>query len=272
MPNHAPVILVMIDGLRPDALDPLAHPHLTAFGARGAVAPQAASVMPSLTLPCHMSIFHSVPPTRHGVVSNDWVPPARPLPGLVERATAAGKQCQFFYSWEPLRNLSPPGHLRLAYFRDHLTDPDGDQYLAEIAGTTIRTDHPDFAFVYFGNVDIAGHYYGWMSEGYLGQVARADAAFGTLLGHLPATSNVLVLSDHGGHDRTHGTDCPEDMAIVWRAAGPGIRSGITLATPVSLLDAAPTLAHLLDIAPHAEWEGRCVSEMMTTRGSTTAIW
>src|SRR4051794_5273822 len=97
--SPAPVILVMIDGLRPDALDVPAHPHLAAFRARGAGAAQAASVMPSLTLPCHMSIFHSVPPARHGVVSNDWVPPARPVLGLVEHAATAGKQCQFFYSW-----------------------------------------------------------------------------------------------------------------------------------------------------------------------------
>jgi len=30
----------------------------------------------------------------------------------------------------------------------------------------------------------------------------------------------------------------------------------------SLLDTAPTLAHLLGIAPHAQWEGRCVEEIL----------
>ena len=66
-----------------------------------------------------MSIFHSVPPSRHGVITNDWMPMARPLPGLVEMATVAGKTCAFFYNWEPLRNLSRPSNLELSFFRDN---------------------------------------------------------------------------------------------------------------------------------------------------------
>ena len=44
-------------------------------------------------------------------------------------------------------------------------------------------------------------------------------------------------------------------------AGPGIRRDYTITTPVSLLDTAPTLARLLGLAPHSEWEGRCVEEI-----------
>ena len=100
-----------------------------------------------------------------------------------------------------------------------------------------------------------------MSEGYLGQIATVDAALGTLLAALPNDSTVLLQSDHGGHERTHGTTMPEDMTIPWIAAGPDIRAGRTIAAPVSLLDTAPTLARLLGIAPHHEWEGRCVEEI-----------
>ena len=64
------VVLIMIDGLRPDAITPDGCPALTGLMARGAYSLQARSLMPCLTLPCHMSIFHSVPPGRHGVTSN----------------------------------------------------------------------------------------------------------------------------------------------------------------------------------------------------------
>ena len=59
-------LFVMIDGLRPDALARIDCPTLTGLMERGASSLHATSVMPSITLPCHMSIFHSVPPTRHG--------------------------------------------------------------------------------------------------------------------------------------------------------------------------------------------------------------
>jgi predicted AlkP superfamily pyrophosphatase or phosphodiesterase len=255
------VVLVLIDGLRPDAIDPARTPRIAGLCERGAATLRASSVMPSITLPCHTSIFHSVPPTRHGITSNDWRPMARPLPGLFDVAHAAGKRCAFFYNWEELRDIGRPGSLEMSYFRDTDRQPDGDQILADEAVRYLAAAQPDFAFVYLGTVDVAGHVYGWMSDGYLSQVASVDATLGTLLDGLPNGSTVLLQSDHGGHERNHGTEMPEDMTIPWIVAGPGIRQGHTIAAPVSLLDTAPTLARMLGVAPHHDWEGRCVEEI-----------
>jgi predicted AlkP superfamily pyrophosphatase or phosphodiesterase len=255
------VVLVLIDGLRPDAIAAERCPRLAGLLASAAATLQASSVMPSVTLPCHTSIFHSVPPTRHGVTTNDWQPMARPLPGLFDVASAAGKRCAFFYNWEQLRDLGRPGSLQLSFFRNTAYQPDGDQIIAEAAAQHLADGGFDFAFVYLGTVDSAGHYYGWMSDGYLQQLATADGALGALLDALPPESHVLLQSDHGGHERTHGTEMPEDMTIPWMVAGPGIRAGHTIAAAVSLLDTAPTLARLLGVAPHRDWEGRCVEEI-----------
>lgn len=254
------IVFVMIDGLRPEAVTAGRCPTVAALRDRGAATMLASSVMPCITLPCHMSIFHSVPPTRHGVTTNDWSPMARPLPGLIEVAQAAGRKCAFFYNWEPLRNVSRPGSLAYAYFRDNVLTPLGDQATAEVAVQVLASERFDFAFVYFGTVDEAGHAHGWLSDGYFEQLARADTALALVLRHLPADSHVLLQADHGGHDRTHGTPAPEDMTIPWMVAGPRIRSGFTIPRPVSLLDTAPTLARLLDLERHPQWEGRCVEE------------
>ncbi len=254
------VTLVVIDGTRPDALSAVHCPNLQRLRAEGASTLAAASVTPSITLPCHMSMFHSVPPARHGIITNDWMPMARPLPGLIEQAHAAGRRCGFIYNWEPLRNLSVPERLAFSYFRDVSYEMNGDQVIAEEAVRYIAGDRPDFVFVYLGTVDVAGHAYGWMSPEYLAQLERVDGALGTVLNALSSDDTVLVISDHGGHDRTHGTEMPEDMTIPWFIAGPGIRRGYEIAAPVSLLDVAPTLAQLLDVAPHPDWEGRFIEE------------
>jgi len=99
-----------------------------------------------------------------------------------------------------------------------------------------------------------------MSHDYLAQAAFVDRLLKTVLDALPTDSLTLIHSDHGGHDRNHGTDLAEDMTIPWVIAGPGIRQGYTLTGPVSLLDTAPTLARLLGLSPHHAWEGRCVEE------------
>ncbi|MCS6839788.1 MAG: hypothetical protein NZ699_15995 [Roseiflexus sp.] len=41
-----------------------------------------AELFPSGTLPARRSICHGVPPTRHGITTNIFVPMARPLPGV----------------------------------------------------------------------------------------------------------------------------------------------------------------------------------------------
>ena len=251
----------MLDGLRPDALEKAECPNLNALRRNGASTLLASSVMPSVTLPCHMSIFHSVPPGRHGITTNDWMPMARPLPGLVDVAKSEGLRCAFYHNWEPLRNLNRPGSLYYSYFRDTVYSPDGDDHIAAEAARMIPADRPDFAFVYLGTIDTIGHQFGWMSQEYLNQVSRVDHWVGVLLNALPADCAVIVNSDHGGHDRSHGTDLREDMLVPWIARGPGIKRGHDIGSAVTLMDTAPTAARLMGLKPHLEWEGRCVDEI-----------
>ena len=68
------LLLVVIDGLRPEALSQADCPSLQTLQQRGAWTLRARADMPSVTLPCHMSIFHSVPVIRHGISSNTWTP------------------------------------------------------------------------------------------------------------------------------------------------------------------------------------------------------
>jgi predicted AlkP superfamily pyrophosphatase or phosphodiesterase len=222
--------------------------------------------MPSITLPCITSIFHSLPPERHGVLTNNWVQMARPVPGLIDLAHEAGLFTGSFYNWEPLRDVSRPGSLSLSVFHRTSDDPHGDQVLADEAVRLIgpianENEKLIFCFVYLGTVDSSGHTSGWMSDEYLVQLARVDGALGTLLGGLPAESTVLVQADHGGHGFVHGTEEPEDMLIPWIIVGPSIRRGHEIQGPVSLLDTAPTLARALGIDPHPDWEGTTVDEI-----------
>lgn len=80
MPNKA--ILILADGMRPDALQACGNPYAMELCAKSAHTMQAKTVMPSVTLPCHMSLFHSVTPQRHGILSNVYVPQVRPVTGI----------------------------------------------------------------------------------------------------------------------------------------------------------------------------------------------
>ena len=58
------VLLVSIDGMRPDAIKDL--PQVKKMMQESSYTFSEKTVFPSVTLPCHVSMFHSISPTRHG--------------------------------------------------------------------------------------------------------------------------------------------------------------------------------------------------------------
>jgi predicted AlkP superfamily pyrophosphatase or phosphodiesterase len=254
------VVLFLIDGLRPEAITAENMPVLYALKEnkeKGGGTMVAKTVVPSSTLPCHMSLFHSVPPERHGIVTNHYTPPVRPIPGLFEVLSAARKRTAMFYNWEQLRDVARPGSLTFSAYRN-MKDPGGeDEAIAYEATAELFDSGYDFAFVYFGDTDETGHSFGWLSDEYLQAAAKADTCVGMVLESLAETDIIIITADHGGHDRTHGTDSPEDTTI------PFIFSGVALthlqddaSVDVSILDIAPTVLALLEIEKPQDWQGK----------------
>ena len=73
------VILISIDGMRPDGLLKCGNPFVDELKKVASYSLEAKTVFPSITLPCHLSLFHSVPPERHGTLNNTYSIPVRPV-------------------------------------------------------------------------------------------------------------------------------------------------------------------------------------------------
>ena len=100
------VLLILVDGMRPDGLQQAETPAIDNLTACGRSTLSARTIVPTVSLPCITSLFLGVPPERHGITTNLWMPPARPVPGLVDIIHQAGGQTASFYNWEELRDLS----------------------------------------------------------------------------------------------------------------------------------------------------------------------
>lgn len=250
------VILISIDGTRADAVDACQNPYTQQLKKMGSYAPQASSVQPSVTLPCHMSMFHSVTPMRHGIMTNIYTPQVRPINGLFEQVKNAGKTAAMFYGWEPMRDVARPESLFTSEYLYARGADCTDAMMTERALKVIAQWEPDFVFLYMAETDEkGGHDCGWMSQQYLDYVSCAFDNVKRVIEAVGDRYTVIVTSDHGGHDRCHGTDLPEDMTIPMFFVGPSFEPGREL-QDVSLLELAPTIAKLMNIPPAKEWEGR----------------
>lgn len=250
------VVLVLVDGMRPDGLLACGHPFVEKLVSESTHTFNAKTVMPSVTLPCHMSLFHSVDPDRHGIVTNTYSPQVRPINGLVDQLDMYSKKCAFFYTWEELRDLVRFDHLHESVCYNLHKRPDTDNAITDTAISYIRRELPDFTFLYLGETDeVGGHAAGWMSETYLRVVNNAVGCIERVYNALPEGYTLMVTADHGGHDRHHGANCPEDMTIPLLMAGPAFEKN-RMIEGVSIKDIAVTIADLLGVPKAKEWEGK----------------
>ena len=61
---------------------------------------------------------------------------------------------------------------------------------------------------------------------------------------------------------THGSDSPWDVRIRLVAAGPDLKRGVRSTVPTGNVDFAPTILHLLGIAPPRSMDGRVLHELL----------
>ena len=247
------VLLILVDGMRPDAL--IQNDIAKNFLKKTIYTLNAKTVFPSVTLPCHMSLFHSVDPSRHGILSNTYMPQVRPIAGLFDVLAAANKITASFYNWEQLRDLSRPGSVSFSSFfkGKSLGWEKANDLVADATIKTINDHDVDFAFMYLGYTDDAGHKFSWLSDEYMSALDNSWKNIARVVEALPEDYTVIITADHGGHDRTHGTELPEDMTIPVIVTGNCMNFDLSCA---GIKDLAPTIASLLGVAPDPDWEGK----------------
>ena len=248
-------LVVIVDGMRPDALVKTNNAKYILENSKYTL--NARTVTPSVTLPCHMSLFHSVDPSRHGTTTNVYTPNVRPINGLCEVLLNAKKTCAFFYNWEEIRDLARPNSLAFSYFcKGRLFGYDkANDIITDAAIDYLTKNETDFTFLYLGYTDMAGHNHGWMSDEYMVAMENSFNNISKLVRSLPDDYVIIVTADHGGHDRTHGTELKEDMIIPIMVLSK--KENIELDfTDASIKDIAPTVTKLLGVYPDDEWEGK----------------
>lgn len=253
------VILILVDGMRPDGLLGCGHDFPAEMLAHSVHDLAARTVMPSVTLPCHMSLFHSVTPERHGILSNTYVPQVRPVKGICEVLRAAGKSCSFFYNWEELKDLSRPDSLASAvYVSGHVYGyEEANPRVTKACLDNMTAGGSDFSFLYLGWTDAAGHNNGWMSDEYMRSIRGSLDCIRSVCEAADDDTLVILTADHGGHGRSHGSDMDEDMTIPILFWNRNFTSREITGT--NIIDIAPTVVTTLGVTPDPEWEGKAVA-------------
>ena len=213
------VVLVSLDGFRPDYLDRPAAVRLRELAAHGVRGRWLRPVAPTLTFPNHYTIVTGLYPAHHGIVGNNIRDTAIGYPFSI-RDTAAvedprwwggepiwvtaqrqGRRTAAFFwpgSEAPIGGMHPTW-----YRRFDPTVPNQARVDQVLAWLRLPPDSaPALVLLYMGDVDQAGHAFGPDAPQTDSAIARVDSAIGRLedglaAGGLSSVVDLMVVSDHG---------------------------------------------------------------------------
>ena len=266
------VLLIGIDGVRPDLLAEVPTPNIDALAAAGWYTDHARTTTPSVSGPSWSSMLTGVWPGKHGVTDNSFSGRdyAR-YPSFLARAEQVRPELATFAAldWLPLAELDGGPAPLLPPTIDTRELLDGyDLGWAEADGEVVARAvrhlgeaDPDALFVYLGNPDETSHRDGSIGAEYRDAIALADRHAGMLADAVRARPGyadedwlVLISTDHGRRaDGGHGGDSPEEMTIFILASGPATAQWPPPG-PAFIVDVAATALDHLGIGIDPAWE------------------
>lgn len=258
------VIIISIDGGRPDLILTSDTPMIHELAAQGAYTWWAQTVDPSITLVSHSSMLSGCVPAKHGITWNDSFHPER---GYVKTTTCfelakrAGMSTAMFSNKPKLQHIAKPGTV------DHYEDVSGGAIGSSTAAANYWTQNkPALMFVHQTDPDGVGHASGWGSAAQLLSVETCDRGIGIIMNAVQASdvateTVVIVTADHGGHLKGHGSTDVRDMTIPWVCWGPGMIRPGQVEAPVFTCDTAATALVALGLEPDPDWDGKPVQEV-----------
>ena len=261
------VLLIGIDGVRPDVLADVPTPVMDSLAAGGWYTADTRTTIPSVSGPAWSSILTGVWPAKHGVLDNGFqgrrYAEHADFLTLVERERP-GLSTFAALDWLPLAVLDGGGpalsdaiDTRFVVDGYELGWAEADSTIAGRAAEHLAEAAPAAAFVYLGNPDETSHRHGSIGAEYRDAIALSDRHVGWMMEALRARPTyeeedwlVLISTDHGRReDGGHGGDSPEEMTIFILASGEATRHWPAAGSgPTYIVDVPVTALHHLGVS------------------------
>lgn len=278
-PTDRRVLIISIDGCRPDLLLRADTPVLHGLLKVAAYTMWAQTTAVSVTIPSHVSMLTGAKPGTHEMEWNHDLPLSKPVypkvPTLFELARKAGYTTGVVAGKSKFELLNVPDSLDAIWIPEGEVIPDL-RVLGHVL-QIIHDDAPQVLFVHLPENDRIGHTVGWGSAAQIDHLHAVDASIGAMLDALRDRGDldhtlVLITADHGGAGISHGPDDPRSRSIPWIAVGPGVRRGVDLTTvaadrTIRIEDTFATAAAFLELhADYTKLDGRPVTDILDRGG------
>jgi predicted AlkP superfamily pyrophosphatase or phosphodiesterase len=259
------VIIISVDGLRPDAIAKYEARTIQQLMREGRYSLTAQTISISKTLPSHTSMLTGVDADVHGIT---WNSDKTGEFGTVKVPTVFGVAHQAGFSTAAFFSKTKFHHIDVPSTIDHMRAPSGGvipwnaRKTVDLMRDYLDEHTPNLMMVHLADADFAGHNFGWMGWMYGMAVREVDLAVANVLDAADERFGrggytVILTADHGGHRKSHGTTDPVDTTIPWIVWGAGVQPGDTL-SGIRTMDTAATALWMLGLETPSSFVGRPV--------------
>lgn len=269
------VVMVGFDGLAGNTVEAAEMPTLKALMDQGAWTLQARSILPSSSACNWATMYMGVGPEMHGY--NTWGSRKPDFPSVtlgpngifptfmtVLREQFPEMNICSLYEWATQGDLIDN---KAVTYHKHI--PMGESRSRDITDAYIaylKEHKPEFSMCIYDSPDAEGHGHGWGSEPYMNRLKELDAFLNEIIEATKAAGMYertvfMVVSDHGGIGKGHGSTSMDEMEAPLVFFGPGIKKGYKIEVPVMRYDTAPTITRIFGVTAPDVWRGRVIEEI-----------
>lgn len=273
------VLIIGIDGLRPDAMIAANTPNIDSLIAQGVVTHNAfaggvlgaATQQPTISGPGWGSILIGVWTNKHKIVDNSFSAyknsVATNYPHFFKRLKTAKPNAYVssITSWGAIEDYLVSKVASSVNYHVKGTGagyPDRDLDVKNKAVSHLASANPDVLFLHFDQVDGAGHSTGFSvtNPNYINAIQTVDSHIGSVMAAINARPQVaqekwlvVLTSDHGGNGTAHGGQSSEERTISLLVSGGSVNAPHLSTASPGQTAVPPTVMQYLEIPVSASW-------------------
>ena len=223
------VLIIGIDGCRPDGITTANTPHLDALMANGTYSMDARNTGITISGPGWSSMLTGVWQDKHKVVDNSFAESDfAKYPHFFKRIEENNPDSRTvsISQWHPINDEIANGFVDITRNTVDSSEDVKNKAIAELGVKDLTA-----LFIHFDDVDHAGHASGFSPDNsnYIGAIETVDSAIGDLIVALKNRPDynkedwmVILSTDHGGIGTSHGGDTDEERTIFMIVSGDNI--------------------------------------------------
>jgi predicted AlkP superfamily pyrophosphatase or phosphodiesterase len=268
------VLILGIDGVRPDALKVANTPNIDSLIANGTYAANTDIIAPRETTsdtvsgPGWSNLLTGVWSDKHGALDNDFKGTHYDrYPHFFARLKEAQPKAftASISTWKPIEaKIVSAADINVDYEQKDKDYQASDKKVTGRALDVLSENSPTAIVVYFGQVDETGHKHGFHPSvpEYIAAIERVDGHVGEVIAGVHGRKSfanedwlTIVCTDHGGQGKNHGggRTTPEIRNVFLVVSGDAAAKGV-VETPTYQVDVVGTALQHLGVAPKDEWK------------------